>query len=148
MTKEKWPVTCSSLSPNYSGYMLRQRGRVMCSSHERRRYNVTSPCIGWAHTHIDPWCTALNMADLLQGTYLSVCLLWCQTSLGDMPDVVTYTYVAFLCQLSKYICLYGTDSYFIIKWLRTCFSVNSEALWWQCSCCYFMLLCSRGYWMT
>ena len=27
----------------------------MGSANERRRYNVTSSLIGWAHTHNDPW---------------------------------------------------------------------------------------------
>ena len=32
----------------------------MASANERRRYIVTSPLIGWAHTQNDPWYTILN----------------------------------------------------------------------------------------
>ena len=55
------------LSPNpcrlfdYTGIMSH-----MCPANERRRYNVTSSLIGWAHTQNDPW---------LQLSYITVAAL-------------------------------------------------------------------------
>ena len=47
-------------------------GIVLCmrSANERRRYNVTSPLIGWAHTQNDPW------KSIDHTTYRRVCCGW------------------------------------------------------------------------
>ena len=42
-----------------AGIIMRMR-----PANERRRYNVTSSLIGWAHTQNDPWCVPTNTVDM------------------------------------------------------------------------------------
>ena len=45
----------------------------MCAANDRRRYNVTSSLIGWAHTQHDPCVYAINRTILHKRTWL-VCI--------------------------------------------------------------------------
>ena len=59
-------LTLPSRSTTMPGIIL-----CMCPANERRRYNVTSSLIGWAHTQNDPWMPLTHLWHSRNGQHIA-----------------------------------------------------------------------------